>query len=146
MGLFDSFRSSITTEFTVPQAIMTIVIAALKADGDISQEEITRIRAMCVLSPIFSRNSGDEDSALVGFADDVTRRLSSDAISRAAAALKPELRETAFAFACDMVLADGLVGPREERFIQSLLATLELSEDLGTAIVQTTLIRNRGAR
>ena len=37
-----------------------------------------------------------------------------------AAALKPELRETAFAFSCEMILADGIVGEAEDNFISDM--------------------------
>lgn len=74
---------------------MTIVLGAVTADGHVSNEEITRLRGMSALSPIFARNSGEEDLAVLRFADNVITPLAGDAVTRAAAALSPELRETA---------------------------------------------------
>lgn len=123
---------------------MTIVIGAIKADGEVSDDEVTRLRSMCARSPIFASNSKEEDDAVIGWADNVTTQLKENAFLKAAAVLKPELRETAFAFACEMVLADGMVGDDEEQFISFLAQTLGISEELGSAIVQVTIIRMRG--
>jgi uncharacterized tellurite resistance protein B-like protein len=145
MGLFDSFRSATTPTFNLQQALMTIVVAAVKADGEVSRDEVMRIRAMCSLSPIFASNSGDQDSAVIDFADNVTSQLRDQAIPKAVQALPLPLRETAFAFACDMVLADGVLGSEEERFISALAQQCSVSDETGKAIIMTTLVRNRTA-
>jgi uncharacterized tellurite resistance protein B-like protein len=143
MGLFDSFRSVITPTFNTQQALMTIVIAAVMADGEVADEEITRVRSMCMLSPLFASNSAEQDLAVIKFAVNVTSQMGEQAIVSAAEVLSPELRETAFAFACDMVLADGIVGHSEEAFLNVLMHRLGVSEHAGRSIVWTTLVRNR---
>ncbi len=143
MGLFDSFRSQVTPSFNVQQAIMMIVVAAVMADGEVADEEIMRIRSMCSLSPIYANNSGEQDTAVIRFAANVFTQMGEQAITEAARVLHPELRETAFAFACDMVLADGLVGQKEEKFLTSLMNNLEISENSGKTLVWATLVRNR---
>lgn len=143
MGLFDSFRAAVAPIFNVQQAIMTVVVAAVKADGAVAREEVMRIRSMCALSPIFAHNSTDQDDAVIAFADNVTSQMGEEAVVKAAEALQPQLRETTFAFACDMVLADGIVGRDEETFLISLMQRLGVSEDVGRSIVGVTLIRNR---
>jgi tellurite resistance protein len=145
MGLFDSFRSDVTPTFGVQQAIMTIVIAAVMADGEIADEEVGRVRSMCALSPIFATNTQEQDMAVIRFAVNVVSQMKQQAITKAAEVLKPELRETAFAFACDMVLADGMVGQNEETFLTSLMNALGLSENAGRSLVWATIVRNRGA-
>jgi len=122
---------------------MTIAISAVAADGNVSPQEIRRIRAMCSLSPIFADNSSEQDDQVIRFASNAVIQMGSDAIRLAVQALTPELRETAFAFACDMILADGIVGDEETNFLSSLAEDLGISDDIGNTIVQTTLIRNR---
>ncbi|BCW93132.1 MAG: hypothetical protein KatS3mg007_1026 [Thermoanaerobaculum sp.] len=143
MGLFDGFKQRAMGSLNEQQAIMTIVVAAVKADESVSPEEIQRIKAMCVLSPIFASNSADQDIANIRFADTMIEQFGEEAIVRAAEALTPELRETAFAFACDMVLADGVLGPSEERFMTGLAQKLGLRDDSAQAIVYATIVRNR---
>ncbi|HVT87726.1 MAG TPA: tellurite resistance TerB family protein [Tepidisphaeraceae bacterium] len=144
MGFFSGLKTS-EPSFNVQRAIMTIIIAAIKADGEVSDDEVIRLRSMCARSPIFASNSKEEDDAVIGWADNVTTQLKADAIRKAAAALKSPLRETAFAFACEMVLADGMVGDAEEKFISMLGETLGISQELGSAVVQVTIVRMRGA-
>lgn len=142
MAFFGGLKK-VDPTFNVQRAVMTIVIAAIKADGEIADEEITRLRSMCARSPIFSSNSREEDDAVIGFADNVTSQLKDQAIVKAAAALKPDLRETAFAFATEIVLADGMVGETEDAFISKLAQALQISEEVGSAIVNVTMIRLR---
>ena len=144
MKFFSGLKGTIEPVFNPQKAIMTIVIAAVKADGEVSGEEIGRLRSMCARSPVFVSNSKEEDDAVISFADNVTTQLKADAIVKAAAALKQDLRETAFAFACEVILADGVVGEDEDTFISMLAEKLEIAEEIGRAVVTATIIRMRG--
>jgi tellurite resistance protein len=143
MGLFDGFRGPTEKKLSADEAIMTVVLGAIMADGEVDDDEVTRLKAMCVLSPIYARNTSERDRNIVQRALNQVSQDGEQAMRRAAAALSPALRETAFAFACDMVLADGVLAPSEERFVEQLAETLELAPALARAIVQVTLIRNR---
>jgi hypothetical protein len=66
------------------------------------------------LNPLFATNSTEKANAVLRFADNTTDQLGEQAVALAAAVLPPALRETAFAYACDMVLADGIVTTDEE--------------------------------
>lgn len=144
MGLFDAFKSKAEPAFNTQRSVMTVVIAALLADGDASDEEIGRLRSMCARSPIFASNSKEEDDAVINFAVNAYKQLGFEAVVKAAAPLTQELRETAFAFATEVVLADGIVGKDEEQFIGRLAETLKIPEDLGQAVIGVTIIRGRG--
>ena len=144
MGLFDGFKTKTQPTFNTQKAIMTIVIAAIKADGSVSEEEVGRLRSMCVRSPIFSTNSKDQDEAVIDFALNVSDQLGMEAVKKAALVLTPDLKETAFAFAVEMILADGMVGDKEEAFISQLAGMLDVSEELGKAVILVTMIRARG--
>jgi uncharacterized tellurite resistance protein B-like protein len=144
MGLFDGFKAKVQPTFNTQKAIMTIVIAAINADGNVSDEEVSRLRSMCARSPIFASNTKDEDDSVIDFALTVSDQLGANAIEQAAQSLKPELKETAFAFATEMVLADGMVGPKEEAFISQLAEALGVSEETGRAVIMVTMIRGRG--
>lgn len=144
MGLFDAFKSKAEPTFNTQRSVMTIVIAALLADGDASDEEIGRLRSMCARSPIFASNSKEEDDAVINFALNVYKQLGFDAVTKAGAILPQDLRETAFAFATEVVLADGSVGTDEEQFLGRLAEVLNIPENLGQAVIGVTLVRGRG--
>lgn len=145
MKFFGGFKGAAEPTFNVQKAIMTIVVAAIKSDGEVSEDEVGRLRSMCARSPIFATNSREEDDAVINFAESVTTQLKAEAIAKAAAALKPELRETAFAFSCEMILADGIVGEAEDNFISMLAEKLGITEEVGSAVVAVTLMRMRSA-
>jgi len=145
MGLFDKLRSAAVPTFDVQRSIMTIVVAAVKSDGSVSDGEILRLRSICSGTQIFASNSTDQDNATITFADNVTDQLGDAAIDHAASGLKQELRETAFALACDMVLADGILSDHEEGYLTQLASRLNISEDIINTVVQATIIRNRSA-
>lgn len=144
MGLFDSFRAKSAPQFDPQRAVMTIVISALAADGEVDDEEVARMRSMCARSPLFARNSNQEDDRVIDFALGCIRQLGQGSLSQAAAALSPALRETAFAFAVEIVMADGQVGPQEESFIDELSRTLAIDDGLARAVIAVTAIRARG--
>lgn len=143
MGLFDGIRASLDQGFNTQEAVMTIVIAAVLADGDIADEEVSRVRSMCSLSPLFASNTGNEDMTVINYALRKNKQLGSDACAAAGRELSIELREMAFAFACDMVMADSMVDIKEEIFLDTLADQLEISKPIARSIVDVTLIRNR---
>lgn len=145
MGLFDGLKSKESPTFDPQKSIMTIVFAAVAVDGNVSDEEVGYVRSMCARSPIFAKNTKAEDDALIDFADNVIQQLGNDALSVAAEALSPELKQTAFAYAAEIVLADGMVGESEEAFITHLSDILDVDGDLAKTIINVTLIRQRGA-
>ena len=144
MGLFDSLRSAGAPTFDAQSSIMTIVLAAMKADGSIDDEEVVRLRTMCARSPIFAANSRERDDEIIAFADKVTEQFGVASIEMAVKNLKQELRETGFAFACEMVLADGMVSDAEERYLTNLATSLGIPNATLSALVLATIVRNRG--
>lgn len=145
MGLFDRLKTAAVPTFDVQRAIMTIIVAAVKSDGQVSDDEIMRIRSICSGTPIFASNTSEQDTAVIVFADNVTGQLGAAAIDHAATSLKQELRETAFALACDMVLADGIMGDAEDAFLTKLATRLDIAPQIIETLVTATIIRNRSA-
>lgn len=145
MGLFDKYKVQVGTDTALSPkvALMTIVVSAIKCDGNFAEEEFTRLRAMCSLSPIFAGDTAEQDLEVFDAASAAVNALGDQALSRAVAGLPPHLRDTAFAFACDMVMADGRVGPEEEKHMEKLAQALEISEQSTEAIIYTTLARHR---
>jgi predicted lipid carrier protein YhbT len=57
--------------------------------------------------------------------------------------LPPELRQTAFANAVDLVFADGRVDEREKRYIDELQAILGIEDELALRIIEVLAIKSR---
>ena len=58
--------------------------------------------------------------------------------------LPGELRETAFAKACDLVRADGVVEADEKEFINNLCRKLEIDRKVAGEIAEIMVIKNKG--
>jgi len=58
--------------------------------------------------------------------------------------VRPELRETVFTNAVDIVLADGIVEEDEKQFIDDLQGKLEIDGKRAKAIVQVMIYKNAG--
>lgn len=146
MSVFDGPRAAAPTPtFDVQRAVMTIIVAAVKADGSVSAVEVMRAKSICSGTQIYAANDSEQNIAVISFALDVTDQLGDGAIDHAAAALTPLLRETAFALACDMVLADGFLSSKEERYLTGLSNRLQIADHVVSTVIDATLIRNRPA-
>lgn len=146
MGLFDNFFNTPTnTGFSSQQAVMNIIVAAVMIDGDIDDDEIKQLRAMCLTSPIFASNTVEQDGQLIKTAVNNIARLKGEAIRRSASSLTNDLRETAFVLAVEMVLADGLLHRNEEVFIDQLADSLGVDEQTAHQAIKITLIKMRSA-
>jgi len=143
MSIFDAFRGQVSPTFSPQQAIMTIVVGAIRADGVVSDEEVNRLIAMCVLSPLFAHNTIEQDRFVIGYACNIYQSLGHQALAMASQALSPDLRETAFAFSSDMVLSDGLLTQNEENYLNWLKNALGIADDAAQSIIWATLVRNR---
>ena len=142
MGLFDKFKDSVSTGLTFDEreAVVAITLLISDADGDIGEEESNVAAAAMMRMRLFS-----------GYDVDFSRiyRLmashgAAEVIAAAKAALSMELRETAFAIAVDIALADGYLDPSEQECLEDLFLGLEVSEELATKIIEVIMIKNRG--
>jgi hypothetical protein len=57
--------------------------------------------------------------------------------------LSQDLRESAFAIATDLVLAEGVVAEEEKNFLNDLYQALGVSSEMAIQIIQVILIKNR---
>jgi tellurite resistance protein len=65
-------------------------------------------------------------------------------VEKCAPVVPEELAETAFAHACNIVLADGVVEDEEKEFLNTVMRHLDISKDRATKIVRVMVIKNKG--
>jgi hypothetical protein len=66
-----------------------------------------------------------------------------EAIDRAVESLPEELKETAFAWAADVIMADGVLPDESREFIWELAAKLSVGSEIAAEIIKVMAIRNR---
>lgn len=128
---------------TKADALMALAVAATAADGRLRPRELQRLRLMLHVSPLF-RNIADADGYIESVARDLQPLGLRRFVERAAASLEPRLRETAYAWAAEVVHADRSVHQDEDRFLENLRRVLHIHPSLASKIRAVTAIRGRG--
>ena len=147
MGLFDSMLGggSSDKELSKQEAFVGILLAAAAADGHIADEEAQGLCTVTMRMKMFQNISGDKFSKILNQLIKILKREGvHKLVERCASALPRELHETAFANACDIILADGVVEDEEKALVEKLQNELDIPGDLALDIVQIMVIKNRG--
>ena len=147
MGLFDNlFGSSETAKpFGPHEGFAGIMLAASACDGHIADEEVQSLFTTLSRMKMYSRYTDKNWSQLVNRLLGLLKRKGVDELlERSVEALPIELHATAFANACDIVLADGVVEEDEKDFLDKLQGQLEISRAEAVEIVKIMVIKNKG--
>ena len=122
-------------------ALIYLMVIASAADADMRDEELRTIGDTIRMLPVFH---GFDHDRLTDVTDACTELLQDpDGLDRAfveiRAALPVHLRETAYALACDVVVADGKTSQEELRLLEITRHRLDVDRLVAAAI-------ERGAR
>lgn len=129
---------------TPAEAFVGIALCAAYADGSMGAEEnealsedLQSCRAL----------RGVDEAGIRAAMQKADRILSSEGegglLSRAAAALSPELRATAFCLGADLIMADEELASEERAFIERLRRSLGVEPAMAERIVDVLAIRAR---
>lgn len=153
MGLLDKVKIFNTQaaeidkqdKLNAAESFAAIALAAVASDGFLSDEEAQSIPFILSRMKLFQTYSDDMMRKLF---DKLLGKLKREGVSALFYAAKdslPEsLRQTAFAVATDLVLADGVVTDEEKAFLDELYRALDVSEELANKIIDVMLIKNHG--
>ncbi len=148
MSLFDDVLGDSSFEpqaFGPQEGFAGVLLGASACDGHIAEEEIqslfTILGRMKMYQYVPPHKFNSMMDRLLGL---LKRGGPEKLLDTAAAAVPPELRETVFANACDIVLADGIVEPDEKEFMDNLLIKLELDSNRAKDIIQVMVEKNKG--
>lgn len=147
MGLFDALFSGMETrsKLSPQESFAGILLAASASDGHISEDEfgslITALFRMKLFERINEKQFKQVIDKLLGF----LKKNGPDAlVDGCVETLPPELKKAAFANACNIVLADGILDDDEKEFINVLKDKLNLESNLAKTIAQVMIIKNKG--
>lgn len=146
MGLFDRVLSNNTVEALSPaEAFAAITLSAIASDGYLSDEEARGISFALSRMKMFRSYPNDVMQRMFDKLLGVLRREGMDGLFNSAKESLPhDMRESAFAVATDLILADGVVAQEEQEFLNDLYIALGLNSSVATQIVEVMLIKNRG--
>ncbi|MGF1581322.1 MAG: tellurite resistance TerB family protein [Gemmataceae bacterium] len=147
MGFFDSLfgTSNEVTGFNPQEAFAGILLGASACDGHIAEDEVQGLVTCLVRMELFRRFTGRQfNQTLNKLAGYMKRKGVDELIDACVEALPEELDNTAFANACDIILADGVVEPDEKDFIDRLQRKLEIPQETAKMIAEIMVIKNKG--
>ena len=147
MGLFDGLfgNHEANQPFGPQEGFAGILLAASACDGHIAEDEVQGLFTMLTRMRMYQRYSDKNWSSLVNRLLGVLKRRGVDELlEMSCVGLPPELRETVFANACDIVLADGVVEQEEKEFLDKLQVRLEIHPDNAVNIVRVMIVKNQG--
>jgi tellurite resistance protein len=147
MGLFDNLFGSekSSRELTKAEAFAGILLGACASDGHIADEEAQGLVTIMNRMKMFENWTGDKFGSTINRLLGMIKRMGVEKLmSRCAEALPAQYHPTAFANACDLVLADGVVEDEEKEFLDNLQKILEIDGDTALTIVEVMIIKNKG--
>ncbi|MFO0822323.1 MAG: tellurite resistance TerB family protein [Gemmataceae bacterium] len=147
MGLFDNLfgGSEGSKAFGPHEGFAGILLGASACDGHIAEEEVQSLFSQLGRMKMYQRYNEKNWSSLINRLLGVLKRKGVDELLELSVeAVPPELKATAFANACDIVLADGVVEDSEKEFIDKLQEQLDLPDEEAINIVRVMIIKNRG--
>ncbi len=147
MGLFDSLFGGMESskKLSPQEAFAGILLAASACDGHISDEEAANLTTAVGRMKLFEKVNGKQFGQVMDKLLGVLKKKGHDALMDGCCeSLPKELSNAAFANACNIVLADGVVDQDEREFIEKLRKGLDVEASTAKMIAQVMVIKNKG--
>ncbi|MEK6236021.1 MAG: tellurite resistance TerB family protein [Planctomycetales bacterium] len=148
MSLFDDVMGDAAfapEAFGPHEGFAGILLAASACDGHIADEEVQSLMTILNRMKLYQYVPPHKFNSMMDRLLGVLKRGGPEKlIELSVPAIPPELRETSFANAVDIVLADGILDPEEKTFMDDLLIKLEVDQARAKTIVQVIVFKNQG--
>ena len=147
MGLFDSLFGGMESsrKLTPQESFAGILLAASACDGHISDDEASNLTTAVGRMRLFQRVNEKEFGQVMNKLLGILKKKGCDTLLEGCCESLPgELSNAAFANACNIVLADGVVDEEEKEFIEKLRNKLKVEPGTAKAIAQVMVIKNKG--
>ncbi|QDT33309.1 tellurite resistance TerB family protein [Thalassoglobus polymorphus] len=142
LGDSDAFSEK---SFGPQEGFAGILISASACDGHTSDEEVRGVMKILGRMKLYSRLSDSNFGSMMDRLLGVLKKGGPEKlIQKSIPAIPPELRETAFVNACDIVLADGVVENDEKEFIDQMMRQLEIEGNRAKTIIKVMVYKNKG--
>jgi tellurite resistance protein len=151
MGVFDKLfkvSESKTKELnlTKEEAFVGIILSSVAVDEVIDKEELLVVSHTLGRMRAFRRFPPEQVVNMMNtFLQIIRREGVGNIVDAAKRCLNKDMRETAFALAVDIILADGVVEQKEKEFLEKLQEVLGLAPELAKKIVEVMIIKNKEA-
>ncbi len=143
-NIFDNLVPDEPKELSsLKEAIAVVALGAAASDGSVSSEERLRFVALALGSPLFPNDIDDIITEATRIAHFVDKLGSEKALKMAGRNLTSGLKETAFAWAVDIVVSDGWLDKKEKEYLEKVISEFGLDILTAKKIIEVIKIRNR---
>lgn len=147
MSLFDDVLDSSFEDknFGPQEAFAGVLLGASACDGHIADEEVGSLMTCLGRMKLYQHVQPHRFNAMMDRLMGILKRGGPELLlEKSVPFVPPELRETVFANACDIVLADGVVDSDEKEFVDNLMTKLEIEGNRAKTIVKVMVYKNKG--
>jgi len=147
MGLLSSLFGGMeeSSKLTAQEAFAGILLGASACDGYIADEEVQELVTALIRMKLYQRYTPRQFNQTLNKLHSFFKKHGVDAlVDQCVQALPKQLANAAFANACDIVLADGVVEPEEKHFIDKLCKKLQIDDQTARLIAEVMVIKNKG--
>ncbi|MGD8775749.1 MAG: tellurite resistance TerB family protein [Syntrophobacterales bacterium] len=143
MDLLDELAYGDGGKLYTNDALLTIAVCAAGVDEEYSSEETDRIFALAVANKMFRNEAETVERRVFHLINSISGGDRRAALDRAVKSLPEEMKETAFAWAIDVLMADGFLADESKEFVGQLAAKLSVDSEIASEIIKVMAIRNR---
>lgn len=127
------------------EAYAGVLVAAVACDGTVTEREALELVGALSRQALFDGLPEKQMRAMLQKLGALARDLGAGAlVAMAAPSVPPDLRETAFANAVDLVMADDHVTTGEADWLRKAQAALGVRDDMAARIIEVIAIKNLG--
>jgi hypothetical protein len=148
MSLFDDVLDDgmfTETKFGPQEGFAGVLLCASACDGHMAEEETRSLFLTLSQKKLYQRMSQQQFGTMFDRLMGVLKKGGTEKLlEKCYPVVPPELHETVFANAVDIVMASGSVDTEEKEFIDDLSTKLELDEQRAKTIIKVMSYKNKG--
>ena len=126
------------------ESFVGILYATIAADGQITSEEGKDFMTMISRAKIMSSVTGNEWRDIITKLGKVLKKSGPEELVKLAAQNIPEeIKAGVFAYACELVFADGFADVQEQKLLDIIKEELAIEDDLAYKVAEVVTIKNK---
>ena len=140
MYLLENLTHGDEGKLYVQDALVAIAVCAAKVDEEYSPEKTDRIAALALANPLFSKEIETVRKRVYRFVHSITPENREKALDLAMTSLPSDLKETAFAWAADMIVRNRGLTDAKKEFLDELATKLSIKRKVAARILKEAFV------
>ena len=139
---FKDVQAPESNDWSIPEAYVCILIAAVRADNKVEPEEVDYVKALVKRCKTLRGHSANA-LAQINLSVSERMRTRPDFIGEACRAMPRDMHMAVFAHCVDISLADGELDEKEKQFLDGLIDEMSITREDAKHVVEVIFEKNR---